>query len=1057
MTKRIYDVTLNGKGYIFAPGIGNSNSSIVTPFAPKQVNGDYSLADFEQYSIVAQSNLQGGMGQLRYATAEKFLWAYRVDTRGERVTLGPKLNSSQPSSRDANGMTGEMDANGDMLNLGMTAEPEDQTRAWVTLDAATTKIAVPFTVPGGGGAFVPTDLTGLELWLDAAVGVYQDSAGTTPVASNNDPVGKWTDQSGKANHFTQATAGSRPTYKTAVQNSLPGIAGDASADYLSGTAPITGSGSRTMFVVYKAGHADSTHFDLDFGYNSVAGEDWALSSKLGMHVTSGSREWSGAKSTANYEVVTIRQDGSNTNIMGAWVDGVAKTVTATTARAISTANSNATIFARNPAGGYSSSTICEILLYDSALSAGDREQVEAYLGTKYNISITSAGAGNYKIQRLWAYVRSLSGISASTLNYAVFTDSAGSPNAAVANGTTANATVTDITYQGGWLSLSCATLMSSLTEATQYWLVVNFTVSGSESLDVLTTTDSDIDAPYKTFDGSSWTAGTTATGAIVAQYVNLHPDTPPVRFVEWSNFVYALAGKRVYKLTSPTTMSVAQDGSGIKALGSDITDGMLVQKTADTAAKLLVAMGTGTDITYWDGVTTWTAVTGIKADRLTQHDNLFWRAANDTTSGVFVMGSSDYADWTTAGTGGPKARVGDRRYPIVALFSWKGNLYAGKQDGLYAITYSDTYPAAAATIQANKLLDFSGEIHENTFSTWAVFQDDLYFPLANGLARYSSSNVLSSVSPEVGLLEQAQQRGRFVALTGTLGQLYAVFESGESDWTQVLAYTGSGWHGLATTDRTGDPGKALLVDSGVFSDSPRIWLSSHCIVTSFVQPTWTTRRWTYSDRTSASEVQFFTRDSSTLAEITGRLYTSWIDGDLLNVPKYWAEVDVVGANLSASVRYLAVYYRTEETADFTLLSTVTTEPVQTVTIAQSSRKLQLRFDFISTQSYDSPQMLGYALRYTARPDVQERFQFQVLIANGLRLHNGAVDLRTAATQWSDLKSARQAQTAVTLVDEDGTSYSVHLDQLGRQRQVGVRVNDTRYDVAWIATVGATEA
>jgi len=248
-----------------------------------------------------------------------------------------------------------------------------------------------------------------------------------------------------------------------------------------------------------------------------------------------------------------------------------------------------------------------------------------------------------------------------------------------------------------------------------------------------------------------------------------------------------------------------------------------------------------------------------------------------------------------------------------------------------------------------------------------------------------------------------------------------------------------------------------LVDSGVFSDSPRIWLSSHCIVTSFVQPTWTTRRWTYSDRTSSSEVQFFTRDSSTLAELTGRLYTSWIDGDLLNVPKYWADVDVVGANLSASVRYLAVYYRTEETADFTLLSTVTTEPVQTVTIGQSSRKLQLRFDFISTQAYDSPQMLGYALRYTARPDVQERFQFQVLLANGLRLHNGAVDLRPLATQWADLKTARQAQTAVTLVDEEGTSYSVHLDQLGKQRQVGVRVNDTRYDVAWIATVGATEA
>jgi len=55
-----------------------------------------------------------------------------------------------------------------------------------------------------GAWYDPSDLTTL----------YQDSAGTTPVTADGDPVGRMEDKSGNGNHATQATSAARPVYRT---------------------------------------------------------------------------------------------------------------------------------------------------------------------------------------------------------------------------------------------------------------------------------------------------------------------------------------------------------------------------------------------------------------------------------------------------------------------------------------------------------------------------------------------------------------------------------------------------------------------------------------------------------------------------------------------------------------------------------------------------------------------------------------------------------------------------------------------------------------------------
>ena len=52
----------------------------------------------------------------------------------------------------------------------------------------------------------------LGLWYDFATfeGLFQDSAGTLPVAAYGQPVGKSLDKSGRNNHLSQVTASARP-------------------------------------------------------------------------------------------------------------------------------------------------------------------------------------------------------------------------------------------------------------------------------------------------------------------------------------------------------------------------------------------------------------------------------------------------------------------------------------------------------------------------------------------------------------------------------------------------------------------------------------------------------------------------------------------------------------------------------------------------------------------------------------------------------------------------------------------------------------------------------
>ena len=163
----------------------------------------------------------------------------------------------------------------------------------------------PFPFISSDAHFSPGQLPNLFLWLDAndLSTLFQDSAGTTAVTSNNDPVGRWADKSGSGRHFLQATSGSRPLYKT-NQDGTPGVKFDEVDDWLEFLLPI-GAG----FEIYLIAHATRSSFP-----GPANNSDPNLTSGIGGGTTLEISFYNGFATTANAALITQQMTNR-------WLDG----------------------------------------------------------------------------------------------------------------------------------------------------------------------------------------------------------------------------------------------------------------------------------------------------------------------------------------------------------------------------------------------------------------------------------------------------------------------------------------------------------------------------------------------------------------------------------------------------------------------------------------------------------------------------------------------------------------------------------------------------------------
>lgn len=238
---------------------------------------------------------------------------------------------------------------------------------------------------GAAAAFSPSDITGLVGWWKADGTLWQDSGRTTPVTADGDPVGAWDDASGNGNHVIQATAGARPLYKTGVQNSLPGVLFDNTDDNLS-KAGWVGTTQWSAFAVAKQGAAAlGSVLDGDDGTNRWAqhlrhngGNLEALAFDSGDAAYTDMQAWT----STSFKVLSAVRGASSVQ---AWVASTSDGSTAT----LNTNNTDTTPLTIGSHAAIASQLwnghILEVLLYNSALSAGNRGLVETYLATKWAV------------------------------------------------------------------------------------------------------------------------------------------------------------------------------------------------------------------------------------------------------------------------------------------------------------------------------------------------------------------------------------------------------------------------------------------------------------------------------------------------------------------------------------------------------------------------------------------------------------------------------------------------------------------------------------------------
>lgn len=236
---------------------------------------------------------------------------------------------------------------------------------------------MPIKIYLQAAAFSPVDIPGLKLWLKADTGVYKD-AGTT-LAVEGESIQQWNDQSGNANHVTQATAAARPIFKVNIVNGQPVVRFDGLDDWMA-TGAFTLNQPEMIFVVWK--RAIGVIGYLIDGLAENSGSLYA-----GVTTINDVRLYAGASL-----VGAIGNDGAFL-ITGALANGASSQIWKN-GTSIATGDSGASNMGGVTLGATGTShtdplagDTPEIIIYDSVLSNANRNQVTSYLGTKYNIAV----------------------------------------------------------------------------------------------------------------------------------------------------------------------------------------------------------------------------------------------------------------------------------------------------------------------------------------------------------------------------------------------------------------------------------------------------------------------------------------------------------------------------------------------------------------------------------------------------------------------------------------------------------------------------------------------
>jgi hypothetical protein len=234
-------------------------------------------------------------------------------------------------------------------------------------------------------------LSSLALWLKADAGLLQGSA--------NMPVNVWADQSGNGNDAISPALANNPTWIPNAINGMPAVWFNATnSQYLKLPTSINPPSAAEAFVVLKAysstPSADRGLWTLgDSSVGAIANYPMMGGSLADNFYSTSAYSFPGAPTQPLTQYNVYEATSQNGNWM-AWIDGIPQfqTTNNTYGAGGQVALGISIIFADGATQRYFDGDIAEILLFNRALTASERDCVGSYLFSKYGLSASTTNA-----------------------------------------------------------------------------------------------------------------------------------------------------------------------------------------------------------------------------------------------------------------------------------------------------------------------------------------------------------------------------------------------------------------------------------------------------------------------------------------------------------------------------------------------------------------------------------------------------------------------------------------------------------------------------------------
>ena len=472
-----------------------------------------------------------------------------------------------------------------------------------------------------------------------------------------------------------------------------------------------------------------------------------------------------------------------------------------------------------------------------------------------------------------------------------------------------------------------------------------------------------------------------------------------------------------------------------------MTVGAPVTQLIEFNELLFAACGPDTDFWYSDGdgcaSTAWTQVSSQKAHCFAIYDNMLWKA-----DGCTVKGSEDGTTWTASGVD-----VGDPGTIVSAMTAHGGKLFAAKPEGVYEISYPDTYPDTGDPT-CNLMLDFTTERNPRT---WLLdWHSGLYFGGFGGVYELKFDVLRNLWADKVD--EGAIDTGRdlqtgytrprswaalydtgpvaWAGLWGTTRGVMFARSSPHLDTAELIWFDGDNWYPIRQAGDWGEDGATItygeyitavcLQDIG--GGRGLLWFNEGFKMCRVLWPTWTEDTW------DAGSVEY---------EMNGQITTPWFSLEEKTKEFLLCKVGVVTENLASDV-LVGIAYRIDDDTSWTALGALGSgdSPYEELDFSAqvSCRRVQFRITLQLDTDGEIPAIVEQMdLFYQTLPEPTRTHQLMIDASSSQELREGGVDERSAAEVMADLR-ALVGNTGFTYIDPLGASHTVRVTALTGQLQ-----------------------